>query len=416
MRVILCALAAAALAWPAAAEPKTEAKAAVIGADLPFGAVVKPVALTRVRALIQPDQVVGTFSSGIVCVDSQPVAWKQVGSNFVTVKEVFGEELKAAGFKPDADPGNLFADQQPLATDLQVGVVFKGVSVSICENLLHITGKVKLDLEWQVYSSLRREVVATVETHESAQAARGNGAPDKGRSVYMQAFAAGLRTLLADPAFRREVTAPDAAPPSAAAATASEAPIRLTGAPAGPTKLADAVGSVVSVFAGQGFGSGVLLSSDGYIVTNHHVVGTTSQVKVRWSDGFETTGQVVRSDKRRDVALIKTEPRGRAALAVNRIVPPIGSQVYAIGTPLDPKLQSTVTRGIVSATRIVDGFSFIQSDTPVTHGNSGGPLLDETGAVVGLTDWGVPSERGSTLNFFIPIGDALDFLALKTGN
>jgi len=160
----------------------------------------------------------------------------------------------------------------------------------------------------------------------------------------------------------------------------------------------------------------VLVSSDGYLLTNHHVVGETTQVKIRWSDGLETTGQVIRSDKRRDVALIKTEPRGRVALAVNRAIPPPGTTVFAIGTPLDPALQSTVTRGVVSATRIVDGFNFIQSDTPVTHGNSGGPLLDEHGAVVGLTDWGVPAAQGSTLNFFIPIGDALDFLALKTGN
>jgi S1-C subfamily serine protease len=62
---------------------------------------------------------------------------------------------------------------------------------------------------------------------------------------------------------------------------------------------------------------------------------------------------------------------------------------------------------------MMEGQSFIQSDTPVTHGNSGGPLLDERGAVVGLSDLGADPSLGSTINFFIPIGDALKVLALK---
>jgi S1-C subfamily serine protease len=191
-----------------------------------------------------------------------------------------------------------------------------------------------------------------------------------------------------------------------------QAPITLTGEATQPTPIADAVGSVVTVFAGEGFGSGVLVSSDGYLLTNHHVVGEAKTVKVRWSDGLDATGEVIRSDKRRDVALVKTAPRGRIALAINRALLAPGVTVFAVGTPLDPKLQSTITKGVVSANRIVDGFSFIQGDVPVTHGNSGGPLLDERGQVVGLTDWGVAPQAGSTLNFFIPIGDALDFLAL----
>ncbi|ODT85330.1 trypsin-like peptidase domain-containing protein [Phenylobacterium sp. SCN 70-31] len=91
----------------------------------------------------------------------------------------------------------------------------------------------------------------------------------------------------------------------------------------------------------------------------------------------------------------------------------LGSAVFAIGTPLDPTLQNTVTRGVVSATRIIDGFNFIQSDVPVTQGSSGGPLLDEKVVVVGITHSVIDPAKGSSLNFFIPIGDALDFLGLE---
>jgi S1-C subfamily serine protease len=182
-----------------------------------------------------------------------------------------------------------------------------------------------------------------------------------------------------------------------------------------PTKIRDAIGAVVLIESGDGQGSGVLVSSDGYILTDQHVVGDEKYVKIRWSDGLEGLGEVIRSDKRRDVALVKTDPRGRRPLALQAQTPDPGSTVFAIGAPEDPKLQSTVTRGVVSAAnRIVDGFSYIQSDVTVNPGNSGGPLLDEKGEVLGLTDWKLQSDDNATgLNFFTPIGDALAFLALE---
>jgi S1-C subfamily serine protease len=288
--------------------------------------------------------------------------------------------------------------------------MLKSIDISYCDDVLRFSGKATLAIQWQVYSALRREVVATIETQQSVQQAKVGGRD--ARSLGQLAFAANVRELLGDEQFRRLVTAPDPAAPSIADAAARPQPIRLISAPPGPVSLGQASGSVVAVFAGGSLGSGVLVSLDGYLLTNHHVVGTAKTVRVRWSDGFESSGQVIRTDKARDVALLKTEPRGRTPLAINRSIPATGATVFAIGTPLDPKLQNTVTRGVVSATRIVNGFNFIQSDAAVTHGNSGGPLVDERGAVVGLTMWGIAVEKGSNLNFFIPIGDALDFLAL----
>jgi len=415
MRTLLLALALCAAATSGTAAPRSDTNAAtqVVVAPLPDGSVARPVALARLRTQLRPDQQVGVYRAGVVCVSPYALLWKQIEPQFVNFDQIFGEELKAAGFKPESDPGNLFADQEHVATDLQVGGMIKGLDASYCGDLLHVSGKIRIDVEWQVYSTLRREVIATISTHEMAEKSRGMGGKDEGRSLAQLAFAANVRGLLANEAFRKIVVAPDPVMPSAEAIAATQAPIVLAGQTKGTVRIADAVGSVVSVFSGDAFGSGVLVSSDGYVLTNHHVVAGAKVVRIRWSDGLETPGEVVRSDKRRDVALIKTAPRGRTALAVNRAIPAAGTPVYAIGTPLDPKLQSTVTRGVVSASRIVNGFSFIQGDVPVTHGNSGGPLLDERGAVVGLTDWGVPAEAGSVLNFFIPIGDALDFLSLK---
>lgn len=165
------------------------------------------------------------------------------------------------------------------------------------------------------------------------------------------AFAENVRALMREARFQDLVNAPDPVGSSVADGGPKQ-PIRLAGVRKGPVTMAQASGSVVAIFAGSGHGSGVLVSSDGYVLTNEHVVGTATTVRVRWSDGFETTGAVERSDKRRDVALVRTQPRGRDPLAIGHAIPGLGSAVFAIGTPLDPTLQNTVTRGVVSATRI----------------------------------------------------------------
>jgi S1-C subfamily serine protease len=415
MRYLIGVLAALAVAGPGQAEPGPDAPVQAVVAPLPAGTVARPVAITRLATDLRPDQQIGTALYGVICVERAPVTWKMLAPQFSNLRSVFGEELKAAGFTPETNPGDLFAAKEEKTTDLEVGARVKSADAHYCENITGLKGRLTLDIQWQVYSNLRREVVATVETHATAEKSKGLLAShDEARSLAQDAFAANVRALLADPQFRRIVTAPEAGVPGPAQGLAGREPIHLVGAPGRAVAISDAVGSVASIFAGDGFGSGVLVSSDGYMLTDAHVVGTSAHVRVRWSDGFETTGEVVRSDKRRDVALIKTDTHGRAPLALRRGSPNIGATVFAIGTPLDPKLQSTVTRGVVSANRIVDGFSFIQSDVPVNHGNSGGPLVDESGAVIGLTDWGMQPEGDNSHNFFTPIGDALDFLGLKT--
>ena len=169
--------------------------------------------------------------------------------------------------------------------------------------------------------------------------------------------------------------------------------------------LKEAAGGAVVILAGDEMGSGVLITADGYLLTNEHVAGPRT-VTVRWPDGGETAGEVVRGDTRRDVALMKVASAKRRPLAIRRPPVDLGETVYAIGTPR-PTPPDTLTRGVVSATRKLDGQTFIQSDVAITHGNSGGPLLDEKGAVVGLADLTVDASNGSTINFFIPIDDAL---------
>jgi S1-C subfamily serine protease len=181
----------------------------------------------------------------------------------------------------------------------------------------------------------------------------------------------------------------------------------------GAVPIAGAVKSVVMIYAGDGMGSGFVISPDGYVLTNHHVAGDRGQVRVHWADGSDTVGDVVRADRRRDVALIRTNAKA-AALPIRMQQAQLGEGVFVVGTSLDKELQNTLTKGIVSANRLYEGLTFIQSDAAIDHGNSGGPLLDERGQVLDLTQWTYsPDGVSHNLNFFIPIDDALKALALE---
>jgi serine protease Do len=156
----------------------------------------------------------------------------------------------------------------------------------------------------------------------------------------------------------------------------------------------------------QGMGSGFIVSPDGYIVTNAHVVDGASEVTVRLTDRREFTAKVIGSDKRTDIALIKIDAKNLPALDLNA-KPAVkrGEWVIAIGSPFG--FENSVSAGVVSGVHraLPNGqmVPFIQTDVAVNPGNSGGPLLNASGQVVGVNSQ-IYSRSGGYmgLSFAIP--------------
>jgi serine protease Do len=330
----------------------------------------------------------------------------------------FKTELERAGYKvitPGED--NLF-DREAGSADYEVAAVISDAHIEGCVmNGAYFTdkgsvrGSGSMKIDWQLYSRLRKEVVARVST--AGVARLDKSVPGGVVRLITESFASNAHELAANADFRAAVSAPKAFS-AGFQMPGQQSGIALAGSlKARSRKIADAVGSVVLIATGLGTGSGVLVSDDGYILTNAHVVGDDKNVRVRWSDGFETLAKVERVSKNRDVAIIKTDARDRTPLTLKRGPVTPGQRVYAIGSPKGKAFEGTVSSGVVSADRVFDGLRYIQSDTVVSHGSSGGPLLDESGAVIGLTDLGVPNDGPAGLNLFIPIGDAMDFLSLE---
>ena len=157
----------------------------------------------------------------------------------------------------------------------------------------------------------------------------------------------------------------------------------------------------------QGYGSGIIVSHDGYVLTNHHVVAGADRLIVKTHDNVEYQAKVVGTDSKTEVAVVKIDASNLpAARLANSEEARVGDWVLAVGGPFG--LENTVTAGIISATGrdavgIADYENFLQTDAAINPGNSGGPLVNLQGEVVGINT-AIASRSGSSagIGFAIP--------------
>lgn len=159
----------------------------------------------------------------------------------------------------------------------------------------------------------------------------------------------------------------------------------------------------------RGVGSGFFISSDGYVLTNNHVVSDATDIFVTLTDGREFKAKVIGTDDRTDVALLKIDAKGMTALPIgDESKVKKGQWVLAIGSPFG--LDSTVTAGIVSAINRDTGeyLPFIQTDVAVNPGNSGGPLINLAGEVIGINSQIISRSGGFMgISLAIPIDEVM---------
>lgn len=377
----------------------------------------KPVQLRRVVIRMEFGTTLGAAEGGYLCVPRGTLKYTGSGTNDISdnrFTDTFREEFKRANYVVAGNPDDLFEEPGEVGAELVIAGVVTDIKLNACS---YPTGETKgesaLVVEWQVYNRVDRQIVHKVVTRGTG---RTETAGPGGAGLAVQAaFAQATRGLLADEGFHRLVTGGNAG----VEAVATDRPSfelhprdRVTSPIA--ARIAEIQNGVVTVIAGRGHGSGFFISADGYILTNRHVVGDARSVRIRLATGRELSGEVVASNPRRDVALIKANETGVTALPLAREDLPVGSDVYALGSPFTERLAATLTRGIVSGYRSISGMRFLQSDVSVQPGNSGGPLTDASGNVVALTVFGVASRGVAVgLNFFVPIEDALSSVGVE---
>lgn len=170
--------------------------------------------------------------------------------------------------------------------------------------------------------------------------------------------------------------------------------------------------NVVTVDGEEGFGSGFFITNDGYLVTNYHVIEGEKKIKIRLSKTNKVEAEVIKKNEYYDLALLKvkadTLPPG--LFFGDSDVVEDGDAVVAIGTPLDKMLSNTLTKGIISGKRNVGAMTFLQTDVSINFGNSGGPLINEKGEVVGMNTMKATRKGAEGIGFAIPSNQILKML------
>ncbi|HSU46341.1 MAG TPA: trypsin-like peptidase domain-containing protein [Arthrobacter sp.] len=200
---------------------------------------------------------------------------------------------------------------------------------------------------------------------------------------------------------------------SAAPATGSD-----SGTAAGnlPQLVENLAPSVVTIFTQEGLGSGVVYSADGLILTNEHVIHGATTVEVGFADGQRVEGTVKASDAVTDLALVQAKRTGLPKPTYQSNLPKVGEGALVLGSPLG--FENTATAGIISglhrsipgsASNSLSLVDLIQTDAPISPGNSGGAVINMRGEVIGISEAYIPPSSGAvSLGFAIPAATAVD--------
>ncbi len=369
------------------------------------------------------------------------------------IRQTFHDALSAQGYDVVASLNIAFEqDDEIERAEYSVSAKVRSVHLEICHNeprlmLLFfatrpgIDGEFYMTVDWTVYDALHRKVVykTTTEGYTNRRTPNQEGLA----LLFSDAFEMATHNLGADAQFR-DLIIKGTEPEGWQKEKWREE--RFESRPSKYDSLEDVVianpalssipfnqtaekGRMVAVMAEKfGHGSGFFITKQGHLLTNAHVVGDAQRMRlVTAGRKQKLVAEVLRVDKMRDVALLKLEeiPEGFdiTTLPIRTNSPSVGEDAYAIGAPQDSKkLQDTVTRGIISAHRHAMKFmgtrqNFIQSDVELHGGNSGGPLLDANGNIIGMAVGGLTDEgTGMGLNYFIPIGEALEKLDIGLSN
>lgn len=278
-----------------------------------------------------------------------------------------------------------------------------------------VTSRTSLDLEWQVLDRSTGKVVltqTTTGTHKHRQrSAEGENLAafedalieflEQGELVELVRMSKGFYSASAEPMAEGTPAFHLDRPTIPEFSSLSEM-----------IKYADR--SCVTVITDEGHGSGVIINNEGHMLTSHHVIDGMNRIEVQFSDGLKQEARILAFDLPNDVALLDISGSGYRALPLGKGADAaLGEEVITIGTPADLLLGQSVARGILSGKRKFEDLVYLQTDMAVSPGNSGGPLINSKGEVIGLVQGKIVSQGVEGISFATPIDRALQVLRIQ---
>jgi len=364
-------------------------------------------------------------------------------ANTAQVKQYFADTMETLGYDVAGNPGLLFnEDEDYMRTRYRIGARVVDVAVDLCSDShlflpelrtgLGVKGEANITVDWVVYDGLKKKTVYKTTTKGYAKLSTSL---QDGASILLEdALGSAIHALGTDRSFHAlvfEGIEPELSE-KILGIDRDKKPtedwsksITVTANKAFGDNIKSMQKSTVLVESGAGgHGSGFFITDD-IIMTNAHVVGFADTLRVTLSGKKDhMLARLIRTDRPRDIAILQLVEKPDSTLY--DVVKPssttktnLGDVVYVVGAPHYKKLQDTVTSGIISAHRYDKKRRqyYIQSDVDIHSGNSGGPMFNDKGEVVGLSVSGFINRQNgdplSGLNWFIPIHDAFEKLDVQ---
>jgi serine protease Do len=378
----------------------------------------KPVTFQRVVLKMETGETIGKVTGGWLNI-VQTTLKASPGEGSKRFNAIGLEELRKAHYTIPGGDNPLFEENESAKARYQLGaqITSMRLDVHFQPGWASVTVRTagEMTAEWQVYDTLARKVVFTQQTHtDFHQSVKGG----TGEEAVFAMFRKGLRGLLADQQFSQFMR-PGVGGSTSADLSSADSAVTISSTTYAngltlPTDLPVLLESFVMLEPGNSIGSAFIISSDGYVLTAAHVVSGLKTVPVRLHNGVVLEAAVLRVEEGVDVALLKLPGTSYKPLTLSSdAMPAIGSDVFAIGNPAMKELNGSVSKGVVGGNREIDGRKFIQTDAAANPGNSGGPLLDRNGRVIGLISWKFAAPEFQGLAFAVPIQEAMSRLRIN---
>lgn len=159
----------------------------------------------------------------------------------------------------------------------------------------------------------------------------------------------------------------------------------------------------VTIVTDAGHGSGVVFDARGYILTAYHVLEGVNKIKVVFASGIELDAVMISSSVKNDLAILKIPGKGFKALAMSPEEVTLGDEVLTIGTPADIDLGQSIAKGMISGKRLIEELVYLQINMAVSPGNSGGPLINDKGEIVGIIQKKIVGKGIEGIGFAVPV-------------
>lgn len=314
--------------------------------------------------------------------------------NTIFSKEI-NKILKKSGFVDTSG----FALKGSYRENLYLNATISGIKILNIEHPRLDLGfcKMTVNTKWDILDIYKNVIYSDTIQLESGEFVVDKEDPEYD-VVLNDALESGLYTLMSSSKFSNAVKISDKSDIEVLADINIKLPTKFV------SNLQEAVGATATVKTGKGHGSGFFISEDGYLITNYHVVADSSDLQVILHDGSKIKATIVQQNKDADIALLKIGKTGLVPFSITENeVFGIGKDIYAIGTPTAEDLSQTLSKGIISSVRKQsNGTKIIQTDASVSPGNSGGPMVDKNGQLIGIINAKLIGDGVEGISFAIP--------------